>query len=123
MTDDEGKTGSLTQFVRIMGPPSGTWRISRVLGRTVNADAGLMVDPDGGAIVTYAWNWGDGTPVQSGAVSRPEHEYAADGTYTVTLTTTDDEGESTTSSLPVTVPNLAPVAQGTRGRRRDDRQD
>ena len=113
VTDDEGKTGSLTQFVRIMGPPSGTSRISRVLGRTVNADAGLMVDPDGGAIVTYAWNWGDGTPVQSGAVSRPEHEYAADGIYTVTLTTTDDEGESTTSTLPVTVPNLAPVAQGT----------
>ena len=50
VTDDEGKTDSLTQLVRVMGPPSGTWRISRVLGRVVNADAGLMVDPDGGAI-------------------------------------------------------------------------
>ncbi|GAA5109351.1 hypothetical protein GCM10023339_09310 [Alloalcanivorax gelatiniphagus] len=111
--DAAGRSDSLTEFVRIMGPPSGTWRISRVLARTVNVDAGLMVDPDGGAIRTYTWDWGDGTPQQSGAVSRPDHTYAADGTYTVTLTTIDDEGGSTTTSLPVTVPNAAPVALGT----------
>jgi PKD repeat protein len=70
------------------------------------------MDPDGGSIVTYAWNWGDGTPVQAGAVSRPDHVYAADGTYTVTLTATDNEGDSSTFALPVTVPNTAPVAVG-----------
>jgi PKD repeat protein len=112
VTDDEGATDSLTQFVRIMGPPAGSWRVSRVLGRTVNADASLVVDPDGGAIVTYAWNWGDGTPVQAGAVSRPDHVYTADGTYTVTLTATDNEGATSTFALPVTVPNTAPVAVG-----------
>lgn len=58
---------------------------------------GLVCDFDGtgswggdGGILSYAWNFGDGTTTDSGpAVS---HAYSASGTYTVTLTVTDAKG-------------------------------
>lgn len=111
--DAAGRSDSVTQLARIMGPPTGTFRISRVLGRTATVDASLVTDPDGGPIRTYTWEWGDGTAPQSGVDPRPNHTYAADGTYTVKLTAIDDEGKSSTFTLPVTVPNTAPVAVGT----------
>ena len=46
-------------------------------------------DPDG-SIASYVWDFGDGTPDGSGAT--PSHTYAAAGTYTVTLTVTDNKG-------------------------------
>jgi len=53
-----------------------------------------------GSIATYAWDFGDGSI--SSAVS-PAHSYAADGTYNVSLTVTDDGGASDTANVPVTV--------------------
>jgi DNA-binding beta-propeller fold protein YncE len=51
-------------------------------------------DPDG-TIARYEWNFGDGT---SGSSTGPvaTHTYASAGTYTATLTVTDDAGCSTT---------------------------
>ena len=62
-------------------------------------------DPDG-SIVSWSWDFGDGvtSPDQS-----PVHTYAAGGTYSVTLTVTDDGGATDTTSQAVTVvPTLAP---------------
>jgi RHS repeat-associated protein len=42
-----------------------------------------------GRIVTYAWDFGDGG---TSAVRDAQHAYAQPGTYTVTLTVTDDSG-------------------------------
>ncbi len=58
-------------------------------------------DPDG-TIARYDWNFGDGTVLPSGN-STPVHTYAAPGTYTVTLTVTDDVGQTKTTSSTVTV--------------------
>jgi hypothetical protein len=63
------------------------------------SDAG-STDVDG-TIVTFAWNWGDGSPEGSGATAT--HAYAAPGAWTVTLTVTDENGATATDTLLVTV--------------------
>ena len=68
-------------------------------------DATASTDVDDGQIVSYAWNFGDGT---TGTGATPHHEYAASGTYTVTLTVTDNGGAPGTSSGTVTVTDPPP---------------
>jgi PKD repeat protein len=65
-------------------------------------------DPDG-TIGTYSWSFGDG---QTSALQNPSHDYAAAGTYTTSLTVTDDQGATNNTSQPVSVAaaNQAPVA-------------
>lgn len=56
----------------------------------VTLDAGASSDPDG-SVVEYAWDFGDGQTA-TGAQQVVRHTYAQPGSYTVTLTVTDDEG-------------------------------
>ena len=65
---------------------------------TVDFDATGSNDPDG-SIVSWAWTFGDGT---SGTGSTVEHVYTAAGTYTATVTVTDDGGATDTASVLVT---------------------
>src|SRR5205809_109416 len=55
------------------------------------------------------WNFGDGTATSSQA--NPSHTYSAGGSYTVTLTVTDNQGaqNSVTHSVAPSQPNVAPV--------------
>jgi hypothetical protein len=55
---------------------------------------------DDGTIVSYAWDFGDRT---TGSGATATHKYAAVGTYTATLTVTDDAGQRGTDSLTVKV--------------------
>jgi parallel beta-helix repeat protein len=64
----------------------------------------IMFDGSGsydeeGAIVGY-WNFGDNS---SGTGLSPTHVYTAPGTYIVTLTVTDEDGDSTTASTSVAI--------------------
>ena len=57
--------------------------------------------------MTYVWNFGDGSPTVTGAtVSRT---YADNGTYTVTLTVSDEDGGSASTTQTVVVANIAPT--------------
>jgi PKD repeat protein len=67
-------------------------------------------DPDG-SMMSWHWDFGDGN---SSSVQHPAHTYVA-GSYTVTLTVTDDNGETDLATQSITVStggttNLPPVA-------------
>lgn len=61
--------------------------------------ASQSFDPDG-TIVSYAWDFGDGQ-TDTGVVRN--HTYTSPGTYTCTLTVTDDLGATGTASTVITV--------------------
>jgi leucyl aminopeptidase len=53
-----------------------------------------------GTIASRSWNFGDGT---TSTATNPSRTYAANGTYTVTLTVTDNAGATNTVSKSVTI--------------------
>lgn len=63
-----------------------------------------------GTIVSHAWTFGDGT---NGNGANPTHPYAAAGSYTATLTVTDDRGgqASATTTVWATAPTTGPIAR------------
>lgn len=65
---------------------------------------------DDGQIVSYLWNFGDGSASSSQA--NPSHSYNVPGQYTVTLTVTDNDSLTDSDTVVVTVFNQPPVAVG-----------
>ncbi len=66
---------------------------------TVAFDGSASTDPDG-TVSSWAWAFGDGT---FGAGPQTTHLYSTPGTYTASLTVTDDRGASATTTRPVVV--------------------
>ncbi|AHM62643.1 sialate O-acetylesterase [Flammeovirgaceae bacterium 311] len=66
---------------------------------SVSFDASASADSDG-TISSWAWDFGDGT---TGSGEQANHTYSAYGSYTVTLTVTDDAGATGTSSQVVSL--------------------
>jgi PKD repeat protein len=65
----------------------------------VNFDASSSLDSDG-TIISYEWNYGDGN---TGTGINPQHSYTASGTYTVSLTVTDDQNAVDVATQQITV--------------------
>jgi cytochrome c len=64
------------------------------------------IDFDEDDELTYSWDFGDKT--SASAEANPQHEYAKNGVYKVTLTVTDPAGEKNTATLEVKVGNTLP---------------
>ncbi|MCW8877199.1 MAG: glycosyl hydrolase family 18 protein [Kangiellaceae bacterium] len=71
-------------------PPTANFD-STISGLSVNF-TDQSSDSDG-QVVTWQWDFGDNN---SSTLASPSHTYAADGTYSVTLTVTDDKGLAST---------------------------
>ncbi len=75
-------TETKTSYIHVDEAPTAAF-----VGDPTNGCAPLTVnftDQSTGAVTSWDWDFGDGTPYSGG--QNPNHEYAAAGTYTVTLT-------------------------------------
>ena len=114
VTDDDGATDSSSVVIEVNPVPnvaptavaSGTPTTGKEPLTVLFSSAGSS-DSDG-TIVSYAWDFGDGG---SSTQANPSHTYTAAGTYTATLTVTDNAGGSNTATVQTVVtPNQAPTA-------------
>jgi PKD repeat protein len=114
VTDNEGATGVTSQVVPI--DPLAT-NVPPTAGFTqwCHGESCIFTststDAAPGAIVGYAWDFGDGATEDW---RRPSHVYNIAGrtTFTVTLTVTDNEGATAVRSKTITLSPLPAAAQG-----------
>lgn len=113
VTDNGGLTNTVTTTASIStssGPqapvarPGGPY--SGAVNASVSFNGSASTDADG-RIVSYDWNFGDNGTASGAQVM---HAYAAAGTYTATLTVTDDTGLTAHSTATVTI--AAPTSDG-----------
>ncbi|GGG42569.1 hypothetical protein GCM10011414_10190 [Croceivirga lutea] len=83
--------------------------VSGIVPLEVNFNAANSTDDAG--IVSYAWDFGDGSSVVT--IENPTHTYTASGNFTATLTVTDAQGLENSDTVAITVEtpdNQAPTA-------------
>ncbi len=113
VTDDDGGAGTATTTIQLSIPnlppvasPGGPYTGDE--GSAVALTDG-STDVDG-TVVSWLWDLGDGT---TSTQQNPTKTWVDDGTYTVSLTVTDDDGATNTVSTTATVSNVAPIASAT----------
>ncbi|MFF1574792.1 PKD domain-containing protein [Leifsonia sp. NPDC058292] len=117
VTDDQGTTSTKTTAVTVTAPPPNQAPVaaftSTVDHLNVAFNGSTSADPDG-TVASYAWDFGDGA---TSTDANPTHVYGSAGTFTVTLTVTDDKGLASApvqqQVTTVAVPNQAPTASFT----------
>jgi len=106
VTDDGGATDDVMRQVSVtpqnQGPQAAFAVVCDLLSCTFTDES---TDSDG-TVVGWSWSFGDGATSDQ---QNPQHTYASGGTYTVSLTVTDDDGATGQSARQVT-PNAKPEA-------------
>ena len=106
VTANTGRTATVSQTVSAMPTAALAVTTARpTSGQPVVFSAAGSLDP-GGSISSYAWSFGDGS---GGSGATPAHTYAHPGTYSVSLTITDQSGLQSSASGSVTVASPPPV--------------
>ena len=114
VTDNAGLSASTTANIVVVErsdqPPIAFFTFSTgnaTTGQTVSFYGGGSYDPDG-YVQTWSWSFGDGFTAFGAQTS---HAYTNPGTYTVTLTVTDNGGLSATATAVISVrSDIPPVA-------------
>jgi PKD repeat protein len=104
VTDDAGHYATATQSVTVSNgnptaqivvtPPTAT------TGTPVSFIGSGSTPAPGRTIVSYSWDFGDGS---KGSGATTSHPYGSAGTYTVTLIVTDDQGKQGVATATVTI--------------------
>lgn len=118
VTDDRGLAGSTSQTVRVSAStkPTADFVFSPtqpIVNQEIFFNAAASTAGPGRTLVAYDWNFGSGTPQRGLTVTK---SYDVPGTYNVTLTVTDDAGQTATAAKAVTVTTsgtASPVAKFT----------
>ena len=107
-----GVTGTATTNVANVAPVVDAGADASVSDGTAFSGSGSFVDP-GADIWTATVNYGDGSPTVPlalvGKTFSLNHLYPGTGTYSVTVSVSDNQGGSGTDTLIVTVQNIAPL--------------
>jgi PKD repeat protein len=116
VTDDDGGTGSATFTVTVANVDpvvTAAANQSSNEGETKSFQLGSFTDP-GADSWTVDVDWGDGSThgnfnaTSVGGLGALSHKYADNGSYTVTVKVTDDDGGSGTAGFTINVANVAP---------------
>ena len=112
VTDNNGCTNTSTQNVTVYPNPVNDFEfLINGVSSTTGLTGGCLVDqvdfannttinsPDN--ITTWAWDFGDGNT--SNVQNPPAHTYATAGNYTISLTTTSNNGCTDNVTLPITI--------------------
>jgi len=114
VTDDDGGVGTDTAIVTVNNvvPVVNAGSDATISEAGVFSGSGTFTDP-GADTWSATVNYGDGSGVQpltlSGKAFSLSHVYADNGSYTVTVKVTDDDGGVGTDTAIVTVNNVVPV--------------
>ena len=109
VTDGWGKASSVTRDVTFTEPannvaPTPVINPPTCTNRTCSFSSAGSADSNTGDTFTYRWDFGTTALSQSTSANPSSRTFPADGTYTVTLTTTDGWGKAQSVTRQVTVP-------------------
>jgi PKD repeat protein len=118
VTDNRGGTDEATLQVQVtdpVDPPPNADPVAVITGTTctyLNCPLSGSDSTDDGTITGYSWDFGDG---KTGTGESPGHLYQDAGTWTVTLTVTDNAGATDTDTAQVIVTDPPASAVAFRG--------
>lgn len=106
IVDNDGASATSSVAIQVGStnlPPSAAFTLTPsapAVGEWIRFDGSASADPDG-SIVSHQWSFGDGTAPAVGNIVY--HQFASAGSYLVTLTVTDNDGQSDSASQPIVV--------------------
>lgn len=106
VTDQNGQSNTANQLITIAAAPQPNTPPVPVIGAPAQAEAGQTVTFNAsgtqhtGQLTNIAWDFGDGGSNTGEVVN---YAYTTPGDYTVTLTVTDDQGRSASTTAPIQI--------------------
>ncbi|GAH01111.1 unnamed protein product, partial [marine sediment metagenome] len=112
VTDNDNATNETSQHISILNvEPASDFNYvpsSPGVNETVQF-TDISTDPDG-AIISWLWDFGDGN---ISIEQNPQHNFTHYGTFTISLTVTDDDRDTNKTSQQITISNVEPIANFT----------